>query len=261
VRFSTANVRASCIALLLTGNVGKSGTGANIGARYREEIGELALCRPGVDAHGLVISARRDAPPPIDSSDKGANTSVNASKALKSSGMATSPVKERQADADRSKAEDNGYHRPAQHTDREHGSSGHGERPSARPAEPHEFETGGERQTNRRCRNTVEYGMKGHALVESRVAGRQRQNDGQRTRQQAENSRQCPGAAVQMLADLDGEVDPSGTGHEASQRRARQKLGIINPAPTLDDFAIQPARRAAPEAHHAKAKKSNKYRR
>ena len=26
----TANVRASCIALLLTGNVGKSGTGANI---------------------------------------------------------------------------------------------------------------------------------------------------------------------------------------------------------------------------------------
>ena len=53
--FSTANVRASCIALLLTGNVGKSGTGANIGARYREEIGELALCRPGVDAHGLVF--------------------------------------------------------------------------------------------------------------------------------------------------------------------------------------------------------------
>ena len=64
-----------------------------------------------------------------------------------------------------------------------------------------------------------------------------------------------------MLADLDGEVDPSGTGHEAPERRARQKLGIVDPAPTLDDFAIEPARRAAPEAHHAEAKKGNEYRR
>src|SRR2546423_7382341 len=63
------------------------------------------------------ISASSDAPPPIDSSDKGANTSVNASKALKSSGTTRSPVKERQPDTDRSEAENNRYHRPAQHAD------------------------------------------------------------------------------------------------------------------------------------------------
>src|SRR6202023_3985783 len=103
------------------------------------------------------ISARRDAPPPIDSSDKGANTSVNASNVLKSSGTASSSVKERQPDADRSEAEHDRYHRPVQHADREHGRSGNGERPGARPSEPHEFETGRECQANRRCRNAVEY--------------------------------------------------------------------------------------------------------
>ena len=60
--------------------------------------------------------------------------------------------------------------------------------------------------------------------------------------------------------DLDGEVDPSGTGHETPERRARQKLGIVDPAPALDDFAIEPARGAAPETHHAQAEKGCEYR-
>ena len=64
-----------------------------------------------------------------------------------------------------------------------------------------------------------------------------------------------------MLTDLNGEVDPSGTGHEAPKRRARQKLCIVDPAPPLNDFTIEPARGAAPEAHYAEPKKGNKYRR
>src|SRR5215472_6623839 len=101
------------------------------------------------------MSASSEAPPPIDSSDNGAKTSTSASSALTSSGMAATPIDQRQADADRREAKHDRDHRPAQHADAEHGGTGYGERCGARRSELHELEAGGEGQADRGSRHAV----------------------------------------------------------------------------------------------------------
>jgi hypothetical protein len=64
-----------------------------------------------------------------------------------------------------------------------------------------------------------------------------------------------------MLAHLNGKIDPTGARQEAPHPGAGQKLRLIDPPPTLDNFTIESALGAAPEARHAEAKESSKYRR
>src|SRR5262245_21217178 len=85
------------------------------------------------------ISARREAPPPIESSDSGMKTSASASNVLKSSGTVDAPSQPRQADADWSETEDDGDHRPTQHADAQHGHNRYREGAGVRSAERREL--------------------------------------------------------------------------------------------------------------------------
>jgi hypothetical protein len=100
------------------------------------------------------MSASNDAPPPIDNSDSGTNTTTNASNVLKSSG--TAPLHQCQADAERREAKYHRQHRPAQDADTEHSRQCDGQRPEPRRAARQQLEAGGKGQTDRGGGNAVE---------------------------------------------------------------------------------------------------------
>src|SRR5207248_8922357 len=100
-----------------------------------------------------------EAPPPIDSSDSGTNTSASVSSVRQSSGMGAPSCTQSEADADRRQAQHNRDHWPAQHADAEHGRKRNRKRADFRPAPLQQAEPGGEGQTDRRRRDAVENGM------------------------------------------------------------------------------------------------------
>src|SRR5438876_1841455 len=102
------------------------------------------------------MSASSEAPPPIDSSDSGTNTSASVSNVLMSSGTGAAPRQQGEPNADRRQAEDDRYHRPAQHADAEHGRQGNRQRADFRPPPPQQGEAGGEGQTDCGRRDAVE---------------------------------------------------------------------------------------------------------
>src|SRR6516225_5526530 len=112
------------------------------------------------------ISARSEAPPPIDSSDSGAKTRASASNVRGSSGIGAAPGNERQSDADRCQKKNDGHHRPAQHADAEHGRKGDCERPGARDSELHELQPSSEGEPNGGSCNAIEDGVNRRALID-----------------------------------------------------------------------------------------------